>query len=52
MTEPRDTVRPSDAEIEADETNVVKLVVAWLWVGIPAVWGIWHVFLTSLKLFR
>jgi hypothetical protein len=43
---------PSDANLEADETNVVKLVVAWLWVGIPAVWGIWHVFLTSLKLFR
>ena len=30
----------------------LALVIAWLWVGIPAVWGIWHVIRTSLQLFR
>ncbi|HEX6965913.1 MAG TPA: hypothetical protein VF166_08935 [Gemmatimonadaceae bacterium] len=30
----------------------IELIIAWLWVGIPAAWGIWHVFLTSLKLFQ
>lgn len=27
------------------------LIFSWLWVGIPAVWGIYHVVVDALKLF-
>lgn len=30
----------------------LKLAVSWLWVGIPAVWGVYHVVVDALKLFR
>jgi hypothetical protein len=38
--------------LDRDQSTTIKLIVAWLWVGIPLAWGVWHVFLTSLKLFQ
>lgn len=32
--------------------NLLKLVLAWAWVGIPAVWGIAQVAIKSLALFK
>jgi hypothetical protein len=49
MTDPRRAPVPTDVE---RRSSSVELLIAWLWVGIPAAWGIWHVFLTSLKLFQ
>lgn len=36
----------------SDTAEVARLVIAWLWVGIPAVWGIYHVVVDATKLFR
>jgi hypothetical protein len=30
----------------------VRLIVGWLWVGVPLGWGIWQTVRTSLALFR
>ena len=30
----------------------MKLLVAWLVVGLPAAWGVWQVFVKSLALFK
>jgi hypothetical protein len=43
---------PGTDALERDQSTTVELIVAWLWVGIPLAWGVWHVFLTSLKLFQ
>jgi hypothetical protein len=43
-------VNPGDAP--ADPMAGVKLLGAWLFVGIPAAWGIWQVFQKSLALFK
>jgi hypothetical protein len=32
--------------------NTLLLVVSWLWVGIPLVWGVVETLRTSLALFR
>jgi hypothetical protein len=31
---------------------LVKLVLSWLVVGVPAAWGIYHVIVDAMKLFR
>jgi hypothetical protein len=33
-------------------SQAIKLVGAWLLVGLPLVWGVWQVFQKSLALFR
>ena len=41
--------------MEANETGrnyTVQLVLAWLLVGIPLVWGVWNTLLNALKLFQ
>ena len=43
-------LNPGDAP--ADPMAGVKLLGAWLFVGIPAAWGIWQVFQKSLALFK
>jgi len=35
-----------------DASNTIKLVVAWLWVGIPTLWGVWLTLNNALKLFQ
>jgi hypothetical protein len=47
---PVPAVNPGDAP--ADPMATLKLAGAWLFVGIPAAWGIWQVFQKSLALFR
>lgn len=42
----------ADAPLARDAGETARLVVAWLWVGIPAAWGIYHVVVDALKLFR
>jgi hypothetical protein len=32
--------------------NTVKLVIAWLWVGIPLAWGVSQTFAKALLLFK
>ncbi len=32
--------------------NLLKLVLAWAWVGIPAAWGVGQVAIKSLALFK
>lgn len=38
--------------VPVDTGTVVKLVIAWAFVGIPAIWGVWQVVEKSLTLFR
>jgi hypothetical protein len=35
-----------------DSGNAVKLVLAWLFVGIPLAWGVWHTLMNALLLFK
>jgi hypothetical protein len=57
MPDPRGTQRipdlpnPGDSG-PADPLATAKLAFAWLFVGLPAAWGIWQVFVKSLALFR
>jgi hypothetical protein len=37
---------------EASTGNGVKLVLAWAFVGIPLVWGVWNTILNALQLFK
>ena len=34
-----------------DTSTTIKLVVAWLWVGIPLAWGVWVTLNNALQLF-
>jgi hypothetical protein len=43
---------PNPGDAPADPLAAVKLVFAWLFVGLPAAWGVWQVFVKSLALFR
>lgn len=42
----------ADQRASPDPLMTLKLVIAWAWVGIPAVWGVWQVFKRSLALFQ
>lgn len=46
-----DLPNPGDSG-PADPLAAAKLAFAWLFVGLPAAWGIWQVFVKSLALFR
>lgn len=35
-----------------DNTNTVKLTLAWLLVGIPLVWGFWTTLVSAGALFK
>jgi len=37
---------------EAASDNTVKLILAWLWVGIPLAWGVADTISNATKLFR
>lgn len=32
--------------------NALKLVLAWLFVGIPFCWGLYHTLINAMKLFQ
>jgi hypothetical protein len=36
----------------SDSSNTWKLTLAWLWVGIPLLWGVWNTILNVAKLFQ
>lgn len=36
----------------SDSTNTVKLVLAWGFVGIPLLWGVWVTLQNAAKLFQ
>jgi hypothetical protein len=38
--------------MEAKKDYTVRLVLAWLLVGIPLVWGVWTTLLNAMKLFQ
>jgi hypothetical protein len=46
-----DNVQP-EAQATPGAGNTLLLVVSWLWVGIPLVWGVVETLRTSLALFR
>ncbi len=38
---------------ESLSTNtIIKLVIAWLWVGLPLAWGLYQTYEKALPLFR
>jgi hypothetical protein len=37
---------------KSSESVGLKLLLAWLLVGIPLAWGVWQVFKKSLDLFK
>ena len=43
------TTRPTDAEASGE---AAKLWLSWLWVGIPGLWGVYHVVVDALKIFK
>lgn len=36
----------------SDSTNTIKLIVAWAFVGIPLLWGVWLTLQNAAKLFQ
>ena len=32
--------------------NGIKLILAWAFVGIPLIWGVWNTILNALQLFK
>lgn len=36
----------------AESGTGIKLLLAWIWVGIPLVWGVWLTLNNALKLFQ
>jgi hypothetical protein len=44
-------VNATDTRPGTDGANTAKLVLAWLWVGIPLAWGVWVTLNNALKLF-
>ncbi|HLJ72336.1 MAG TPA: hypothetical protein VKU03_13535 [Roseiarcus sp.] len=35
-----------------DSGNAVKLVLAWAFVGVPLLWGVWNTLMAALQLFK
>jgi hypothetical protein len=53
MPEPHDASHiVVDHDVARDPASTLALVVAWGVVAIPAAWGIYHVVVDALKLFR
>jgi hypothetical protein len=53
MTSPGGQAPPAPSARDGiSEGEGVKLSLSWLFVGIPALWGIWQVFVKALALFR
>ena len=38
--------------MEAKKDYAIQVILAWLLVGIPLVWGVWKTVLNALKLFQ
>jgi hypothetical protein len=35
-----------------NSSNTPKLILAWLFVGVPLAWGVWHTLMNALLLFK
>jgi hypothetical protein len=42
----------SPTRAERSSGNGIKLALAWAFVGIPLIWGVWSTLLNALQLFR
>ena len=40
------------ANSQSDSGNVIKLILAWGFVGIPLLWGVYKTVINALKLFQ
>jgi hypothetical protein len=40
------------ATTEVKKDYTVQLILAWLLVGIPLVWGVWNTLLSAMQLFQ
>jgi hypothetical protein len=38
--------------MEAKKDYTIQVVLAWLLVGIPLVWGVWKTLMNAMKLFQ
>jgi len=38
--------------MEAKKDYTLQVVLAWLLVGVPLVWGVWKTILNAMKLFQ
>ena len=43
---------PPDVQATPGAGNTLLLVISWLWVGVPLVWGVSETLRTSMALFR
>ena len=42
----------TQAATGTDSSTTVKLILAWLFVGIPLLWGVWVTLQNAIKLFQ
>jgi hypothetical protein len=35
-----------------DSGNALKLILAWTFVGVPLLWGVWNTLMAALQLFK
>ncbi len=47
-----ETLPTHDSGNEPRDSHVVRLVISWLWVGVPLAWGVWQTIIKSLPLFE
>ncbi len=47
-----ETTATGPARAPSGASNLLKLIIAWTWVGIPGIWGIAQVAIKSLALFK
>ncbi|HEY7893437.1 MAG TPA: hypothetical protein VIC24_00910 [Gemmatimonadaceae bacterium] len=49
---PDERMRAGTAAGDAAAGEGAKLWLSWLWVGIPGLWGVYHVVVDALKIFK
>jgi hypothetical protein len=52
MSDPYSSGGGYSATGASDPMNPLKLVIAWLFVGVPLAWGVWQVVVKSITLFK
>ncbi|HWG33073.1 MAG TPA: hypothetical protein VN650_02815 [Gemmatimonadaceae bacterium] len=49
---PDERMTPGTPAGDAAASEVAKLWLSWAWVGIPGLWGVYHVVVDALKIFK
>jgi hypothetical protein len=49
---PDERTHSGNAAGDAATGEAVRLWLSWLWVGIPGLWGVYHVVVDALKIFK